>query len=156
MRSHLAALTLLAFPIAASAADYLTEIISDVHQVPGMTTEQIVARGLQCIKSSSHNASESVEPAVDGDVAYGIVRLEYSHRLVQNIIRVRASVAAKEGRFKVAHTDIERYNELARGYIGVHTGFGSGSDKVREVLVDHAARIADCIVKAREVAAGDW
>lgn len=156
MRSYLVALTLLAVPITASAADYLAEIVSDVHQAEGMTADQIVRRGLQCIKSASHNASESVEPAVDGNVAYGIVRIEYSHRLVQNIIRARASVVAKEGRFKVSHTDIERYNELAHGYIGVHTGFGGGSDKVREVLVDHAARIVECIVKPPEVAGGAW
>lgn len=156
MRRYLLALAMLAASTAASAVEYLTEVTSDVYQAPGMSTAQIVDRGLQCIKSSSRNASEHVDPAVDGDVAYGIVRIEYSHRLVQNIVRVRASVAAREGRFKVAHTDIERYNELARGYIGVHTGFGGGSDKVREVLADHSARIAECIVKPPEVASGDW
>lgn len=155
LRPHLAALFIAAAP-AAHAADYLTEIISDVHQAPGMSVEQLVDRGLQCIKSSSHNAAEYITPAVDGDTAYGIVRFEYSHLMVPDLIRARVSVVAREGRFRVAHTSIERYSEFTRGYIRVHTGFGGKSDKVRQVLAEHADKIAACITNPPDVAGGDW
>lgn len=156
MRSHLVALTLLAVPTAASAVEYLTEVVSDVHEAEGLAANQIVERGMQCIKSTSGNASEYVTPTVDGDTVYAIVRGSHSTMpLTSTTTRSRLSVVARDGRFKVAHTDIEILDSKY-GNHKVVKQWGTGWQKTETALAAWSAEVAACIVKKPEVAGGDW
>lgn len=158
MRSHLIALALLIVPTAASAVEYLTGVVSDVHQAEGMSATQIAERGLQCIKSTGGNSAEYVDPAIDGTTAYAIVRTSYSSMMVNTILRSRLSVVARDGRFKVAHTDIERYYDPARTYLTIQKGWGTGWEKAQAVLQDRATEVAACVINkpSQPVAGGDW
>ena len=140
----------------ASAAEYLTEVVSDAHQAEGMTAQQIVERGAQCIKSTSGNASEYVTTTIDGDTAYGIVRGTHTTMpLIQVVTRSRLSVVAREGRFKVAHTDIEIL-DTKYGNHKVVKQWGTGWQKTEAALSAWSAEVAACILKKPEVAGGDW
>jgi hypothetical protein len=156
MRSHLLALTLLAVPTAASAVEYLTEVTSEVHQAEGLAVQQIVERGAECIKSTSGNASEYVNPTLDGDTVYAIVRGSHTTMpLISVVTRSRLSVVAREGRFKVAHTDIEIL-DAKYGNHRVVKQWGTGWQKTEAALSAWSAEVAACIIKKPEVAGGDW
>jgi hypothetical protein len=155
-KMFLVVLTLLAVPTAASAVEYLTEVTSEAHQAEGMTVQQIVDRGAQCIKSTSGNASEYVNPTVDGDTVYAIVRGSHTTMpLIEVVTRSRLSVVAREGRFKVAQTDIEILDSKY-GNHRVVKQWGTGWQKTEAALAEWSAEVASCIVKKPEVAGGDW
>lgn len=158
MRAFMIAVTFLAVPASANATEYLTEVVSDVQQAEGMSADQIVQRGLQCIKSTGGNSATYVDPAIDGTTAYAIVKTAYTSMMIENIIRSRLSVIAKDGRFKVTHSDIESYNEIARGYIQIQKRWGTGWEKTQSALQERSSLVADCIVKKQEnpVVGGDW
>lgn len=141
----------------AVASDYLTEVVSDVHPAEGMSANHILERGLQCIKSTGGNGATYIDPAIDGDTAYSVVKLAFTRAMIEDMIRYRVSVVAKDGRFKVASTDIERYSDFTHGYLGIAKVWGTGWQKVEEVVKDHSAKVASCITKTQDpIAAGDW
>jgi hypothetical protein len=159
MRSHLLALTLLVVPTAASAVEYLTEVTSDVHQAEGLTVQQIVERGAQCIKSTSGNAADNVLPAVDGDSAYAVVQTEYTYGiLTRGQARSRLAVLARDQRFRVTHTDIEgdQRNPFTGKPMQIHKTPGGGAKQAEAAMVARSEALAACIVKTPEVAGGDW
>jgi hypothetical protein len=154
--SLLAAMAFLIVPATANAVDYLTEVVSDVQQAPGMSATQIVDRAQNCIKSTSGNASEHVNPTVDGDTVYAIVRGSHTTMpLVSVVTRSRLSVVAREGRFKVAHTDIEILDNKY-GNHQVIKQWGTGWQKTEAALSVWATEVASCIVTTPEVAGGEW
>lgn len=151
-----AAVAALALSANAHAVEYLTEVVSDVHQADGMTAAQITERGLQCIKSSSGNAAEYVNPTIDGGTAYAIVRGSHSTMpLITTVTRSRLSVVAKDGRFKVAHTDIEILDHKYGNHMVVKQ-WGTGWQKTEAALAQWSAEVASCIIKQPDVSAGDW
>lgn len=159
MRLYLAALALLAAPCVSHATEYLTEIVSDVHSAPGMTTAQIVDRGLQCIRSTGGNAADYVTPAIDGDVAYAVVDTEYQLAfMVQSSARSRLSVIARDERFRVTHTDIEHNerNPFTGKRMPIHKNPGGGAKPAEAAMAARSEAVAACIVKPPEVAGGDW
>lgn len=156
MKRIVAVLLLAASP--AFALENLTEVISDVIEAPGMTAAQIADRGAECLKSAAGNAAEVVDPARDGDTAYAVVRIEYSLMIVKNMVRNRVSVIGKEGRFKIASTDIEyrmdsdnhnyKYNPLPKIV-------GSGWKKAETELRAYHAAVASCITQPKAAPGGD-
>lgn len=155
IRPHLAALLIAAAP-AAHAIDYLDEIVSEVHQAPGMSIEQIVERGLQCIKSTGGNAAEYIEATRDDNIAYAIVRHRHAtSALSETTTRSRLSVVARDERFRVAHTDIEVIS-AQYGNFRLQKTWGTSWKKNEAALAAWSEKVADCILNPPDIAGGDW
>lgn len=135
---------------ATHAAESLAEVTSEVYQADGMTKDQITSKAMQCIKSSGGNAAKSIEPAVDGDNAYAIVKTAYSHALVAGTVRSRITVQAKDGRFRVVHTDIDNFNDFAKNYIPIYKSWGTGWQKAEAALQGWFPDVSACILKKTE------
>lgn len=132
------------------ASETLSEVISEVYQAEGMTKDQINNKALQCIKSSAGNAAGAVEPAIDGDSAYAIVRTGYTKAMVSFTVRSRITVLAKDGRFKITHTDIDQFSDLANSYVPVYKSWGTGWQKAEESLKGWFPTISACLLKKPE------
>lgn len=148
MRLLVSLATVMAFASTTYAAETLSEVTSEVYQAEGMTKDQINSKALQCIKSSGGNAAGAIEPAIDGDNAYAIVKTTYSHALVSSTVRSRITVQSKDGRFKITHTDIDLFSEMARGgYVPVYKSWGTGWQKSEEALKGWFPDVSGCILK---------
>lgn len=140
----------------AGAAEQLDQVVTDVIEAPGMTAAQIGDRGLQCLKASSGNVADRVDPARDGDNAYAIVITSLKRMTVTDQVRSRMTVISKDGRFKVAHTDIERYIDFGAGtWKPVQKYMGSGFEAVKGALQDRASAVAACIATPAPTPGGD-
>lgn len=157
MRKLAALAIAMALASPAYAAETLAEVTSEVYQAEGMSKEQITSKAMQCIKSSGGNAAKSIEPAVDGDNAYAIVKTAYSHALVAGTVRSRITVQAKDGRFRVVHTDIDNFNDFAKNYIPIYKSWGTGWQKAEAALQGWFPDVSTCILrKAEEKTDDSW
>ncbi len=126
-----------------------------------MTAVQIADRGMQCIKSSSGNAADKVDVSRDGDTAYAIVITRYRTGLgAPGTARSRQSVIAKDGRFKIAHSDVEqfrevKFTELDADWGPIHGNMGGGLKQAKAALEARSAEVMACIVKPPEAAGSD-
>lgn len=94
------------------AAEMLTEMSSDVVQADGMTAEQVSTRAGECLKSINGEYADRVSVAVDGPRTYATVYTVYGSsddKPADSAVRMRLSVLAKDGRFKVEADNITQY-----------------------------------------------
>lgn len=139
----------------AISAETLTEVISDVVVAEGMTAADIGDRAMQCIKSSSGNVADKVDPARDGDTAYAIVLTAFKTALgSKSTGRSRISVYAKDGRFKVGHSDIQLLRELTNDWGPIYMYAGAGGKQAKAALEARSAGVAACITKKQDAAPG--
>lgn len=137
------------------SVEKMTEVVSDVIEAPGMSANQIGDRALQCLQSASGNVADKVEPLRDGETVYAIVVTGVSRALIVDRVRSRLAVIGKDGRFKVAHTDIERFVEPTGSWRPVEKYLGSGYEPVKKGLEKRAALLAECVVRKPETPGGD-
>ena len=135
----------------------LTEVVGDPIEAPGMTAVQITDRAIECMKSAASNVANLVEPLRDGDTVYAIIFTEYYTALGSaSVARNRMSVFAKEGRFKIAHIDIEQGNPYApNNWMPIYGHAGGGAKQAKAALEARSAAVAACIVKPATVPGGD-
>lgn len=138
-----------------AAAKTLDEVASDVYVAEGKAAAEIAGRAEQCLKSASGNVADKVDPIRDGDSVFAIVITGFSHMLLESKVRSRMTVFAKEGRFKVVHTDIEQPDELRGGMMPVYMHAGGGAKQATAALTKRSAAVADCITKPSVAPGGD-
>lgn len=144
----------------AYAAEYLTSVTSEVFQTQGSPRE-IASRANTCIavhlSSGSADDPLIISTDLDGGMIVARNSIEYGS-LPRWKIRSRFTFEAREGRFRIEQTRLERFNtnmltgEDAWGRIGKWTG--SRWKEVQRKFEESANTVAQCVISgpARE----DW
>jgi hypothetical protein len=138
----------------ALAADYLTEVTSEVYQASG-TPKEIAARASTCISQNLRPGTTDAQLIISTDLDGGIVvarsGISYPDGLMQWEVRSTFTFEAREGRFRIVQTSLERFNKQW-GPIGKWAG--SGWKKAEAVFSASAAKVAQCVVGGPKRA--DW
>lgn len=148
--------SLLAAAAPAAAADYLTEIPGQVFTTPG-DAAAIAARARTCAAQqlAAGAAGGQVIVADDGRTLVANNALSYDAGLVRWPLRSRVTIEARDGRFRVAHAQIQRFNDQGGGWDLVGRWPGSGAGAAAAALQHVTADLAACIA-APPKAAEAW
>jgi hypothetical protein len=130
----------------AAAAEYLTSVTSEVYQTTG-TAREIATRASTCISQHLSPGTTDAQLMVSGDLDGGVIvarnALSYSDGLLQWRVRSTLTFEAREGRFRIEQTNLERFND-AWGPIGKWTG--SGWKKAEAAFTASARAVAQCVM----------
>jgi hypothetical protein len=132
----------------AQAAEYLTEVTSEVYQAQG-TTSEIAARARTCMSQHLASGVTGGELIISADLDAGIIvansAIEYGS-LPRWKIRSRFTFEARDGRFRVQQTNLERFNDQFNvGWNPIGKWTGSQWRKAEEAFVASAATVAQCV-----------
>ena len=140
----------------AFAADYLTEVTSEVFQAEG-TASAIASRGRICISQNLASGVAGGELIISADPNSGIVvansALGYGS-LPRWRIRSRFTFEARDGRFRIQQTNLERFNEMGGGWGPIGKWTGSQWKGAETAFVLSAAKVAACVKAAAK--ADEW
>lgn len=147
--------TLLACTAApAFAADYLTEVTSEVYQTTG-TPREIATRASTCVsqnlKPGTTDAQLIISTDLDGGIVVARSGISYPDGLMRWEVRSTFTFEAREGRFRIVQTSLERFNKQW-GPIGKWAG--SGWKKAEQVFQASASAVAQCVISGLKKA--DW
>ena len=141
----------------AHATEYLTEVTSEVYQTNG-TVREIANRGQTCM--SQHLASGMtggqliINADLDGGVIVANSAIEYGS-LPRWKIRSRFTFEAREGRFRIKQTNLERFNDQFNvGWNAIGKWSGSQWRGAEKAFVASAASVASCV--QNETQSDDW
>jgi hypothetical protein len=156
MNWHLPSLALAAICCSAPAcaAEYLTSITGEVYQTAG-TPREIATRAQTCISQNLTRGSSDDPLVISSDLDGGVVvarnSIEYGS-LPRWKIRSRFTFEARDGRFRIEQTSLEREN--ANFLTGVEAwgpiGKWSGSrwQEVTARFEESARAVAQCVISA--------
>lgn len=145
--------------------EYLTSVISEPMPATGSVPE-ITSRAETCIGRILNAGDPGGELIVSSDPVGGAVVarnwIEYRDGLMPWKIRSRVTVEAREGRFRISHSSIERFNDQPAGlfvtgaspWVPIGKWWGSGWQKAEDALKAKSAELATCIQQAP--AAESW
>lgn len=149
---------MIALALALLAPDYLTTVQSDVIESPGAASE-IAAKGEACMAQQLGSGQQGGELIISRDSAAGVVvsrnAVTYRDGLLEWQMRSRLTLEARDGRFRLTHSSIERFNDQAGGWSPVGKWWGSGWQKAETALKDVSTAVARCIT-APGAARDDW
>lgn len=132
----------------AAAAEYLTEVTSQVYQTPG-TSRELATRAQTCIAQNLRPGTVNAPQIVSSDLDNGIIvaqsALEYGS-LPAWKARSRFTFEAREGRFRINQTGLEQFNEMAGGWAGIGKWWGSPWKKAEAAFVASADAVARCVM----------
>lgn len=149
----------------AAAPEYLTEVVSPVHEAVGTPSE--LARRAEGCMSQHVGQNEGGQVILSSSPETGVVvannSLEYRDGLVPWRMRSRLTFEGRDGRFRLTHNAIERHNDQGLGaqllkatpWGPVGKWRGSGWQKAQQALEAISERVAECVTtptKARD----DW
>ena len=151
-----ACLVLAALTSPAAAADYLTEVNSQVYQTPG-TPKEIATRAQTCIAQNLRPGTVDAQQIVSSDLDNGIIvaqsALEYGSLPVWKI-RSRFTFEAREGRFRIIQTGLERFYDTGTGWGPIGKWWGSSWKKAEANFVASADVVARCVMEGPK--RDDW
>ena len=136
-------------PTPSVAETFLTSLGGEVYETTG-TTKEIVARANACISRNLSKGSMDDPLILSSDLDSGVIvarnSIEYG-TIMRWRIRSRFTFEAREGRFRIQQTNIERNNTSA--LTGVNSWGPVNSFKQKEVrakLGASAALVAQCVI----------
>jgi hypothetical protein len=143
----LAALTAVAAAPAA-AAEYLTELQSEVYQAPGQSQAALAAVAKTCMAQQLAAGVAGGQTIISEtpDAIVGRNNVSYADGFMQWQLRSTVSFEVREGRFRISHSRIERFIDANRGWAPVGKWAGSGAKKAETVLQGVSASLAQCAV----------
>jgi hypothetical protein len=150
MRHQTAAVIALAASASpAVAAEYLTEVTSQVYQTQG-TPKEIATRAQTCIaqnlRSGTVNAPQIVSSDLDNGVIVAQSALETGSFPVWKL-RSRFTFEARDGRFRISQTGLEWFNDTGRGeWLGIGKWWGSPWKKAEAAYAASADAVARCVM----------
>ena len=148
------ALAALASPVA--AAEYLTEVTSQVYQSPG-TPKELATRASTCIAQNLRPGTVNAQQIVNSDLDNGIIVAQNALRfgaLPEWQIRSRFTFEAREGRFRISQTGLEMFNDMAGGWGPIGKWWGSPWKKAEATFAASAAAVAQCVMSGPK--RDDW
>lgn len=108
----------------ATANEYLTSVASQVHQTTG-TAREIATRANTCISQRLSAGTVDAQLIISSDLDSGIVVARNAINqggLMQWQLRSRFTFEARDGRFRIEQTALERFNQGRWGPIGRWAG----------------------------------
>ena len=151
--------TVLAVAALGSAPDYLTTVTSPVFDAPGRTAAQLAATANICMAQTLASGQEGGQLIVSSDPATGVVvsnnRMEYRDGLLMWQVRSRLTFEGRDGRFRLVHNGIERFNDQGGGWTGIGKWRGAGWQKAEAAYTAISERVASCVLSQGE-AGDDW
>lgn len=141
----------------AIAAEYMSEIESEVYQTPG-TPREIATRATTCLSQLLAPGTTDSQLIISSDLDGGVIVarnvIEYGS-LPRWKIRSTFTFEAREGRFRIRQTNLERYNDMAGGWGPIGKWAGSQWKKAEAAFVLSATDVAECVL-AEPTAKADW
>ena len=143
----LIALAAVSSPVA--AAEYLTEVTSQVYQVAG-TPKEIATRAQTCIAQNLRSGTVNAPQIVSSDLDNGIIvaqsALETGSFPVWKL-RSRFTFEARDGRFRITQTGLEWFNDTGGGaWLGIGKWWGSPWKKAEAAYTASADAVAQCVI----------
>lgn len=132
----------------AAAAEYLTEVTSQVYQTPG-TPKELATRAQTCIAQNLRPGTVNAQQIVSSDLDNGIIVAQNALRfgsLPEWQIRSRFTFEAREGRFRISQTGIEMFNDMGGGWGGIGKWWGSPWKKAEATFAASADAVARCVI----------
>ena len=148
MRRVVAVTVLAALASPAAAADYLTEVTSQVYQTPG-TPKEIATRASTCIARNLRSGTVSAPQIVSSDLDNGLIVANNALRFgsfPEWQIRSRLTFEAREGRFLISQTGLEMFNDMAGGWNGIGKWWGSPWKKAEATFKASSDAVAACVI----------
>lgn len=138
----------------AAAPEYLTEVVSAPVETTG-TASEIAARGRRCIASTFGSGVAGGELIVSDSDNVIVARnaSSYMDGLLKWQIRARVTFEARDGRFRISQTALERFNDRGGGWSGIGKWRGAGWQKAEAAYASSAAALTECVTAEQ---ADDW
>lgn len=135
--------------------DHLTEVVGPVVEREGAASD-IAAAARRCVAEnlgSGRSGGDLILSDADNTI---IARNAVSYRdgLMTWQVRSRLTVEARDGRFRISQTSLERLNDASGGWSPIGKWRGSGWQKAEQAFADSARSVEDCI--ARSPTSDDW
>ena len=108
----------------AGAAEYLTSVTSEVYQITG-TQREIATRASTCISQHLSPGTVDAQLIINSDLDGGTIVARNAidqGGLMRWQLRSRFTFEAREGRFRIEQTALERFNQGRWGPIGKWAG----------------------------------
>lgn len=147
----------------AMAAEYLTEVESEVYPLEGVQAAAILEKAKTCAATfvtNDQSLNMLVDAGSDSGTMTALTKIDYSEALLQRTLRSSMAVMAKDGRFKIKHTKIEFLNDgpyaIGGDWIPVGKWWGAGGKKAEQMLIQRSADMAACIRKKSDPANDAW
>lgn len=132
----------------AIAAEYLTEVTSEVYQTGG-TPREIATRAQTCMAQHLAPGTVNAQLFVNSDLDNGIIvarsAVEYGSLPVWRI-RSNFTFEAREGRFRISQTNLERFNDMAGGWGPIGKWTGSQWRGAESAFQSSATVVASCVM----------
>jgi hypothetical protein len=149
MRRHwIGTLVLAGLSVPAGAAEYLTSVTSEVHQTTG-TAREIATRAGTCISQHLAPGTVDAQLIISSDLDGGTVVARNAidqGGLMRWQLRSRFTFEARDGRFRIEQTALERFNQGRWGPIGKWTGSQwKGAESAFKASAD---AVAQCVVSS--------
>jgi hypothetical protein len=150
-------IALVAVSSPAVAAEYLTEVTSQVYQAAG-TPKQITTRAQTCIAQNLRSGTVNAPQIVSADLDNGIIvaqnALETGSFPVWKL-RSRFTFEARDGRFRITQPGLEWFNDTGGGaWLGIGKWWGSPWKKAEAAYAASADAVAQCVIAGRKK--DDW
>ena len=127
----------------AAPAEYVGDLQSEVFAVAGVTQADIMSRGRTCMAERLASGVQGGELVISDGPAAVVARhvLAYRAGLVEWRVRSRVTFEAREGRFRITLTGVERFHDAGGwGPIGKWAGSGSaGAERALRGVIDELA-----------------
>lgn len=141
----------------AQAAEYLTSVTSAVYQTQG-SQKEIAQRATTCIAQHLAAGTTDSQLIISSDVDNGIIvaRNVTTHgSFPQFKIRSRFTFEARDGRFRIEQTGLERFDDsFGNGWGPIGKWTGSQWKKAEAAFILSAAAVADCVMSGPKK--DDW
>lgn len=141
----------------AAAHEYLTSVISQVYQAQG-TQKEIAQRASICIAQNLAPGTIDAQLVISQDLDNGIIvaRNATTHGSFPVFkIRSRLTLEARDGRFRIDQTGLERFNEMnGNGWGPIGKWWGSQWKSAETAFDLSAASVAQCVMSAPK--RDDW
>lgn len=156
-KQWLAAVLLAGVPTTALPAEYMTEVTSEVYQTTG-TPREIATRATTCMSQHLAPGTTDSQLIISSDLDGGVIvarsAVDYGS-FPRWQVRSRFTLEAREGRFRISQTNLERFNDMAGGWGPIGKWSGSGWKKAESAFMLSAAQVAECVMAAPS-AKNDW
>ncbi len=131
------------------AAEYLTSVTSEVYQTEG-TKQEIARRAETCIAQKLAAGTTDSQLIISSDVANGIIvarNVTTQGSFPQFKIRSRFTFEARDGRFRIEQTGLERFDDsFGNGWTPIGKWSGSQWKKAEAAFTLSAVAVADCVI----------
>ena len=142
-------LGVLAIASPAHAAEYLTTVTSEVYQAQG-TAREIAQRAQTCIAQHLAPGTTDSQLIISSDIDNGLIvaRNATTHgSLPEFKIRSRFTFEAREGRFRIEQTGLERFSDIGSvGWGPIGKWWGSKWKNAEAAFAQSAASVAQCVI----------